>query len=234
MRSTTHLLLLGLIMTLAITSCVDDKPQIAAPEPVLPATLANYEEPQVSNGFWLNESKYYVTNEGATLGRVLFYDKSLSKNNRVSCGSCHKQNAGFADESAFSRGINDQILTRNTPAIINCYDDIFFFWDGRAETLEDLALRPVRNHREMGLEDPEFLVAKIRARPYYEKLFTAAFGSADVNENRIANALAQFMSSMVSGNSKFDRWNAGEAELSPLEQQGHSVFFGEGRCYQCH
>lgn len=234
---TTQSILTKLTVVLAVimlTSCTDKEPLIFAPEPTLPAQVANYAEPTHSESFWIDDNLYQVTNEGATLGRVLFYDKILSMNNRVSCGTCHAQEVGFADPVAFSEGINAQILSRHTPAISNCYNDEFLFWDGRAGTLHELALKPIRNHKEMGLDETEFLIAKINKAPYYNALFTDAFGDSEVTEDRIAKAMAQFVSSMISGDSKFDRVNAGTEEYSLAAQQGQNIFFGEGRCYQCH
>ena len=222
------------LIAVLFAACVDEETLIYAPEPELPAQLANYSEPEVSDGYWLNTSRFYVTDAGATLGRVLFYDKILSRTNQVSCGSCHLQEHSFADTKVFSEGIKDQVLTRNTPSISNVYDDFFYFWDGRVETLDELSLKPVRNHREMGLDDPDFLIAKIEKASYYPALFKQAFGTEEVTETRIADAMAQFMSSMISANSKFDEVMAGNATFTGLEQQGQAIFFGEGRCYQCH
>jgi len=233
----THSNLAKLTVVLAAVlfgSCSDSDPLILAPEPTLPVQVANYAEPEHATSFWINQSAYTVTDEGATLGRVLFYDKILSKNNKVSCGSCHAQNVGFADPLPFSEGINAQILTRHTPAISNCYDDEFLFWDGRAGSLHELALKPIRNHKEMGLDETEFMIAKIHKASYYEELFTAAFGDHEVTEERIASAISQFITSMISGNSKLDRTNAGEESFSQVEDMGRNIFFGEGRCYQCH
>ena len=184
---------------LFITSCVDDEATIFAPEPTLPAELANYSEPATAGSFWIDQSRFHVTDAGATLGRVLFYDKALSRTNTISCASCHLQEKAFADTEAFSKGIGDQVLTRNTPPIINMYDDFFYFWDGRVETLDELALKPVRNHKEMGLADPEFMLAKVGSTSYYPDLFKAAFGDDKVTEDRVADAIAQFLSSMISG-----------------------------------
>ena len=231
MRNTTFILAFTLF---ALISCVDEGPQIFAPEPTLPVQLANYSSPEHASSFFINESAFNVSDEGATLGRTLFYDKILSRTNRVSCGTCHKQQAGFAENRAFSEGINGQVLSRNTPAISNAYDDQFLFWDGRSGSLQDLALKPVRNHKEMGIDETEFIIAKVDKAEYYDDLFEAAYGDTEVTEQRISQALSEFMASMISGNSKYDRVMAGEATFSDKEQIGQATFFGEGRCYQCH
>jgi len=222
------------LVALLIVSCTGKDPLIITQEPTLPSQVSNYSEPDHATSFWIDQNAYNVTDDGATLGRVLFYDKILSKNNRVSCGSCHFQESGFADPVQFSEGINAQVLTRHTPSISNCYNDEFLFWDGRAGSLHDLALKPIRNHKEMGLDETEFMIAKIDRAPYYKDLFSAAFGDTEVTEDRIASAIAEFISSMISGNSKYDRVLAGEEAFAEVENQGRNVFFGEGRCYQCH
>jgi len=134
-------LLLASLAVLTLTACADKDPVILVSEPELPAQLANYEDPEISSNFWIDESRYNVTDEGATLGRVLFYDKILSKTNKVSCGSCHLQEAGFADPVPFSQGVNGDLLTRHTPGIANNYDDPFLFWDGRSGRRRLTALR---------------------------------------------------------------------------------------------
>lgn len=232
-RILTLSMLLALSLAL-LTGCQKDAPAITLRAPELPAQLANYSVPQTSQGFWVDESRYNVTDAGATLGRVLFYDKILSKDNTVACASCHLQEKAFADPVALSTGINGQVLSRHTPAIINIYDDPFLFWDGRAQSVHDLVLKPVRNHKEMGLDDMDFLVAKVQKAHYYPELFKQAFGTNDINKETIADALAQFLSSMISGNSKFDNVMAGQSEFTPSESRGNEIFFGEGRCYQCH
>ncbi|MEO1412874.1 MAG: cytochrome c peroxidase [Bacteroidota bacterium] len=147
-----------------------------------------------------------ITNMGATLGRVLFYDPQLSQNNRISCASCHEQGAAFSDPRRFSVGLNGERTKRNSMTLINSryYENGHFFWDERAATLEAQVLLPIQDHIEMGmtLED---LVAKLQPLDYYQVLFTKAFGSEEVTAERIARALAQFTRSIVSVNSKFDR-----------------------------
>ena len=161
---------------LLFLSCQKEVPAISMRAPELPATLANYSSPDISPGFWIDQSRFKVTDAGATLGRVLFYDRILSKDNTISCGSCHLQEKAFADPVRFSTGIEGQMLSRHTPSITNVYDDLLLFWDGRAKSLHELVLKPVRNHKEMGLDDMDFLVAKIRQAPYYEPLFRQAYG----------------------------------------------------------
>lgn len=178
-----------------------------------------------------------VTNEGATLGRVLFYDKALSINNRTSCGSCHHQSLGFADGKAKSNGFSDKETKRNSPTCANMIMSSRFFWDGRAQTLEEQVMMPVADHIEMGLDDVSYLIGKIERLDYYEELFFDAFGSSEVNKDRIASALSQFLNSMVSYRSKFDIGvQIDFANFSQLEREGYELFSDWERmhCSSCH
>lgn len=226
----------GLVGAIAftLTSCQKDEANVTLRTPNLPTELADYSNPEISAGFWIDPSRYIVSDAGATLGRVLFYDKILSKDNTISCASCHLQEKAFADPVKFSSGINDQVLSRNTPSITNIYDDPILFWDGRAESVTDLVLKPVRNHKEMGLDNMEFLVAKIKKAPYYESLFRQAYGEDAISKENIADALNQFLCAMITGRSKYDEASCGNSSLTDAETRGSQVFFGEGRCYQCH
>lgn len=181
-----------------------------------------------------------VTNSGARLGRVLFYDSKLSKNNAVACASCHKQDLAFADDVALSTGFDGGKTGRNSMSIINALDAKGFFWDNRTINLQDMVLQPIRHQVEMGLESSNFLVSKLRATSYYPKLFNEAFGSPTISKELIGKALAQFIFSMVTGNTKADQanvltggWNTNNSILTPDEQQGSSLFQSKG-CTNCH
>jgi cytochrome c peroxidase len=151
-----------------------------------------------------------LTNAGATLGRVLFHDRQLSRNNTVACASCHLQRVGFSDPRQFSIGFERGRTTRNAMSLTNLrYTNLKgtrpgFFWDERAPTLEAQALMPIQDQLEMGM-DLKVLEAKLQKLPYYPPLFDTAFGSPKVSSDRIAKAIAQFLRSMVSLDSKFDR-----------------------------
>jgi len=146
-----------------------------------------------------------LTNEGATLGRVLFYDTQLSSNGTISCASCHGQATGFSDTNTFSEGFEGGLTGRNSMGLSNSrfYAGVKFFWDERADTLEDQVLMPIQDPVEMGLTI-EQLVERVETQPYYAYLFTEAFGDAEVTEERISFALAQFVRSIVSYRSRFD------------------------------
>jgi cytochrome c peroxidase len=193
-----------------------------------------------------------ITDAGATLGRVLFYDRQLSKNNSTSCASCHVQKHGFSDPRRFSKGFAGGLTKRNSMGLVNLrYTNVEanqpgFFWDERAETLEAQVLMPIQDKIEMGM-DLVKLEKKLAKIAYYPGLFRCAFGSTDVSRDRIAQALAQFVRSMGSFNSRFDQGAAAESDLSEgfenfsvLENRGKSIFIdgigdtAEFACAMCH
>ena len=189
-----------------------------------------------------------ITDNGATLGRVLFYDKSLSINNTIACASCHKQANAFADPVAKSSGFNGGLTGRNSMSLVDAkyYVSGRFFWDQRAATLEDQTLIPIQDMVEMGMTLPQ-LETKLKTLSYYPSLFTKAFGDATINSSRISLALSQFVRSIVSFQSKYD---AGRGTISILgppppdaafpnftaqENRGKEIFLGPiGGCAPCH
>ncbi len=181
-----------------------------------------------------------VTNNAATLGRSLFYDKRLSLNQTISCASCHQPAAGFSDPRKFSVGFNGGLTGRNSMGLTNArwYQRLRFFWDERAATLEDQVLQPIQNSVEMGMTLPA-LVTRLSAEPYYTTLFTSAFGDATVNSDRISKALAQFVRSIISTNSRFDQGRAPGVNFTNLtaqENEGRDIFNTPalGGCAACH
>ncbi len=220
---------------------VDPYPAITATfgDAIDPDNLANYANqaiPAYINRDNTNTNP--ITNAGATLGRVLFYDKKLSSNNTISCASCHQQAHAFGDGLVASNGVNG-VTTRHTMRLINARFGFEpqFFWDERAETLEAQTTQPIQNHTEMGFSGangdqgmPE-LIAKLQAVDYYQELFTIAYGDATVTETRIQNALAQFVRSITSFDSKYDigraqvaNNNAPFPNFTAQENQGKQLF----------
>jgi cytochrome c peroxidase len=177
-----------------------------------------------------------ITNMGATLGRVLFYDKLLSENNTIACVSCHQQEASFSDKGkALSIGFEGNSTSRNSMSIVNTADNGFYFWDGRTATLEALALQPVRNHIEMGLDKIPNLEKKLEQTPYYTELFEKAFGSKEITRDKISKALSQFVHSLVSKTSKFDAGLKNNfSNYTASEKRGEELFLKELYCGQCH
>lgn len=152
-----------------------------------------------------------ITNEEATLGRILFYDKNLSSDNTVSCSTCHQQTNAFSDVDVASNGVNGQ-TGRHSMRLINTRfaNEAKFFWDERANTLEEQTTMPIQDHNEMGFSgadgDGNFddLITKLSDTEYYPELFGFAFGDNTITEQRIQNALAQFIRSIQSFDSKYD------------------------------
>jgi cytochrome c peroxidase len=179
-----------------------------------------------------------ITDAGATLGRVLFYDVRLSANNRVSCGSCHIQQYGFSDTARFSVGLNGERTRRHSMALANArfYANGRYFWDERAATLEEQVLMPIQDKVEMGMS-LDVLIPKLKATRFYPPLFTAAFGSADVTTERVAFALAQFVRSMVSTGSFLDPRAPGSGQRVAVggvrpDVSGATLF--SSQCATCH
>ena len=202
----------------------------------LPATNYNYASPSLPASFSVNPilaedntpGNDPTTDAGATLGRALFYDKRLSTNQTVSCASCHVQANGFSDPRQFSVGYNGSLGTRNAMGLSNArwYQRKKFFWDERAATLEDQTLQPIQNPIEMGMT-LSALTNRLAAEPYYTNLFAAAFGSTVITTNRISFALAQFVRSIVSTQSKYDLGVTNNfANFTAQENLGRLIYFG--------
>lgn len=173
-----------------------------------------------------------VSRSGFELGRKLFYDGRLSKDNTISCGSCHQQFAGFAhSDHAVSHGINDQLGNRNSPALFNMNWHTSFFWDGGVNHIESQPINPIQNPVEMDENMPN-IITKLNADANYHSMFKAAFGDETINSQRIFKALAQFMGMMVSNNAKFDKYKKGEASLTTEESAGYGIFIA--KCGSCH
>ena len=183
-----------------------------------------------------------ITNDGATLGRVLFYDPTLSKNGSTSCASCHQQKFAFTDSRRYSEGFEGREVERNSMSLVNLryYKSGKFFWDERAETLEQQVLMPIENPIEMG-HSLNTLMAQLQQDPIYPPLFEAAFGDTNVTTERVAKALSQFIRAIVSVRSKYDLGRAQVASvLDPFpnftaqQNYGKEQFFGRAKCAECH
>ncbi len=174
-------------------------------------------------------------NHAATLGRVLFYDTHLSVNNAISCGSCHKQAIAFADNVPFSTGFQGILTKRNSIGITDLSRSEAFFWDGRENNIANLALRPLSNHVEMGIEDSLPLVSKLAGLPYYNQLFINAFGDGAVTTARISASIGIFMQAISSDNTRLDQYNRGNTSaLTAQELQGKFLFDTKYPCGSCH
>jgi cytochrome c peroxidase len=179
-----------------------------------------------------------ITNAGANLGRILFYDKQLSRNNTISCGSCHQQQNSFSDSNALSKGVDGGITSRHSMSLLNIrfYATGRMFWDERSASPEKQALQPIQNHTEMDLTLAE-LETKLKALPYYPPLFQKAFGSTLIDSLLIARALAQFERSILTYQSKYDRVKQGLESFTAAEAAGEQLFLTtptNRTCASCH
>lgn len=225
-----------MIIILGVISC--SKNELKTIEPDRPVTY-------VPTPYTINVPKGFpkmpipkdnpLTVEGIALGRKLFYDPILSKNNKQSCASCHNQEFGFTDNGKqFSEGVDGKEGDRNAMAIFNLGWNINFFWDGRSPQLEDQALGPVPNPIEMHLEWKE-AEKKLNVHAEYPKLFKQAFAVDSIDSNSVAKAISQFERTIISANSKWDQKEVGKAQLTSLEKMGEIIFFTEkGDCFHCH
>lgn len=161
--------------------------------------------------------------EGVRLGRRLFYEKKLSVNAQVSCGTCHQQALAFTDGLAFSRGADGSLTPRNAMSLANLLWVRNLFWDGRSPSLEEQAKVPLTNVHEMG-QSLEISSAKLQKTPPYPGLFRKAFGSDQITGDRIVKAIAQFERTLISANSLYDQYLQGTYEPTPQERRGMDLF----------
>jgi len=177
------------------------------------------------------------TAEGIALGEKLFFDTILSVDGTISCASCHLSQSAFTDDQQFSEGINARIGVRNSMPLFNLawnYDQRFF-WDGAANSLEDQAFEPVTNPDEMG-NTWNAAVTALEQDAEYPQLFRVAFGENGIDSVKVTKALAQFERTLISANSRFDRFLMGNLTLTEQETNGLNVFLMEskGDCFHCH
>ena len=168
------------------------------------------------------------------LGRKLFFDKRLSKDNTISCGSCHEPSKGWADGTRVAVGIEGHTGTRNTPTILNTAYYESLFWDGRVKSLEEQSLHPIANPIEMGLPLDELLV-KLEKINTYRALFKSAFGDEGITLDRIAKSIATFERTIISRTNALDRFLIGDKHaLNDQELHGMHLFRTKARCLNCH
>lgn len=177
------------------------------------------------------------TIEGIALGKKLFFDPILSINNSIACANCHAPEKAFTDTSKFSNGVNGALGTRNSMPLFNLawnYDEKFF-WDGSAFSLEHQAFSPVTTPNEMN-NTWKNVEQKLKEHTEYPELFNQAFGTKNIDSSLITKAIAQFERTLISANSKFDKFLLGEINLTPEEQNGFTIFMDEnkGDCFHCH
>ncbi len=168
-----------------------------------------------------------LTVQGVKLGRMLFYEKKLSKDGSQSCASCHRQEHAFTDTTKFSVGVEGLNGKRQAMAIFNmAWHENEFFWDGRAHLLRDQSLLPIQDPLEMN-ESLENVITKLSAEQRYRDQFMRAFGSDEVTSEKMSLAMEQFMNTLLSVDSRYDRSLKGEVTLTPSEERGKELFFAE-------
>ncbi|MCR4031427.1 MULTISPECIES: cytochrome-c peroxidase [Flavobacterium] len=183
-----------------------------------------------------------TTKQGVFLGRMLFYETKLSSNQTISCASCHQQKLAFTDGKAFSDGINNVPTKRSSMSLANLLWVRNFFWDGRAKGLEEQAKFPLNDPHEMGAY-LEKAVLELRKTKEYPPLFKEAFGTSEINSEKITKAIAQFERTLISANSNYDQYLKGEYKPTEQELNGMELFMNSpqpeknirgANCAQCH
>jgi cytochrome c peroxidase len=221
-------------LSLLLLACKPDKDVVEAYGPATPLTLATpsgwpAQQPMPADN--------PLTQEGVALGRELFYEKQLSIDGTVSCGSCHQQSKAFTDGRVRALGVNNQQHTRNTMSLVNLAWQADFTWDGASSQLEQQARIPIENPIEMH-QTLAASVTKLQQIDKYPALFGKAFGSATITEANILKALAQFERTLVSSDSKFERSLRGELVLTMDELLGLQLFKHNlnrsAECEHCH
>src|SRR5436190_365486 len=197
-----------------------------------PAGLFPKDGPKVPLGLlpiqWPAETPYSPAK--AELGWLLYFDPRLSSDGTVSCASCHDPKFGFTDGQQFSKGIRGQFGGRSAPTVINRAYSLAQFWDGRAATLEAQAVGPMANPIEMG-NTHAGVVQTLKGIQGYRPLFAKAFGTGDFTIDHVAQAIATFERTVVSGNAPYDRYKAGNKSAMTAQQvRGMKVFFDKAKC----
>lgn len=201
---------------------------------VAPSPFAGFQVPDNFSQPVYRIADNEVTEAGFILGRKLFYEPRLSRNNTISCGSCHIQSSAFTQHGHdVSHGIDDRLGTRNSPPIMNLAWMPSYMWDGGVFDLDLQPIAPITNHVEMD-ETVENVISKLKAHPEYPGLFKKAFGSEEITNARMMKAFSQFMIMCISSNAKYDSVmrRQGGVTFTQQEQAGYALF--QQKCSSCH
>lgn len=221
---TSLLLCVGAL--LLVSACVKDN--VDEPEPKFQGFVVPPHFPEPVYSFEENE----ISQAGFDLGRKLFYDARLSRGEEISCGSCHAQVHAFSDHGLpISFGVEGREGVRNAPSISNLAWYPNFMWDGGINHIEVMPIAPLTAHAEMDMDLAE-LETYLANETEYPRYFESAFGDTAITSTRLLKALAQFQGSMVSSQSKYDKYLLGEASLNELQTQGMVLF--QDNCASCH
>lgn len=215
---------------LMITSCSNENDYMSIPE----NSVYDFEIPSNFPSLKQSITNNFPTKYGVELGRKLFYDARLSKDNTISCAFCHEQSSAFTHHGHdFSHGINNQLGNRNTPSIQNMAFQSEYFYDGASNSIEMLSIVPIHNPIEMDETLPG-IAEKLKQDSEYLQLFEKAFENKQISSANILKALAQFMTIMISADSKYDKYirNENGETLNSQELEGLSLF--QNNCALCH
>lgn len=219
-----------------LTACEDEGPEVSHDTTHYHLDVGSLPAPFIPEDNQLTEA-------GVQLGRMLFYEKALSRDGSISCADCHQQKDMFSDIRTFSEGVDGKLGKRQAMAVFNlAWHSRGLFWDGRVSTLREQALHPIQDSLEMD-ETLSNAIGKLTAMQMYADQFTRAFGSPEITPDRIGLAIEQFELSIVSNQSKYDLFLKGQATLSESEERGRVLFFASadpvtgkkgGQCNHCH
>lgn len=216
-----------IVIVLPFSSCSDEVIQ-----PLEKNSAYHLENPSGFPKITFDDIGNPITVNGVALGKKLFYEGRLSRNNTISCGFCHIQEYAFTHHGhPVSHGIDDKLGIRNAPSIQNMAFLKNYTWDGVSHHLDERSLVPITTDFEMDSSLPE-VVGKLNTDSKYKKMFEAAFGDENITGDRVLKALSQFMATMVSANSKYDQYKKGQTSLSTEETQGMALF--QNKCSSCH
>ena len=225
LRWTIRIALVGILCVLLVNACKKSGGD-SGPHALTFTKPAGFPDPVY------NFSSNPLTEEGFQLGRKLFYDGRLSKDGNFPCASCHQQFAAFATfDHNLSHGFDNQFTTRNAPGLFNMTWIDQLHWDGGINNLEVQPLAPITAPNEMA-EDINTVIGKLQADAVYPGMFRAAFGDETINSQRMLLALTQFVGSLVSADSKYDKVKQGKATFTTEEQNGYTIF--KAQCATCH
>jgi len=228
MRSIRNILSVSFVLLIAAAPGCQSDPEVIPQSQIAFTVPANWPQPHYK---FENNT---LTQSGFELGRKLFFDTRLSRDNSISCGSCHQPFSAFAQlDHDISHGVDSKLGTRNSPALFNLNWHTGFFWDGGVAHIELQPINPIQNPVEMD-ESLDQVIAKLREDEVYRAGFKSAFGDETINSQRMLKALAQFMGMLVSSNSKYDKYVRGESggSMTTAELKGLNVF--RSKCSACH
>jgi cytochrome c peroxidase len=216
-------LLIVLLLAAGVCACSKE---------IIEAQFKGFEQPSNFPAPSYNFADNAVTQAGFELGRKLFYEPMLSRDNTISCGSCHLQASGFTQHGhTVSHGIDDRLGTRNSQPIMNLAWSTSFMWDGGVFNLDLQPIVPITSHVEMD-DSVQHVLVKLRGSSMYREMFKKAYGSDEITTVQFLKSLSQFMVMCVSSNAKYDSVQQGQAAFSVAENQGYNIF--KQKCSSCH